>query len=45
MTPCAARRSHLYRAKFIPKFIADRESIAPQIPAMALDLFLSRNGK
>jgi hypothetical protein len=25
ITPCAARRSHLYRAKFIPKLFSDSE--------------------
>jgi hypothetical protein len=39
MSPCAARSSHSYRAKFIPQIFADRQSIIPQIPAMALDLF------
>jgi len=39
MTPCVARPSHFYRAKFIPQRFADRRSIVPQIPAMMLDLF------
>jgi hypothetical protein len=39
ITPCAARRSHLDRAKFIPEFSAIQRSIVSQIPAMPLDLF------
>jgi hypothetical protein len=39
ITPCAARRSHFYREKFIPKLSAYRRSIVSQIPAMTLVLF------
>jgi hypothetical protein len=39
ITLCAARRSHFYRAKFIPEFVAIQRSIFAQIPAMPLDLF------
>jgi hypothetical protein len=36
MRHCALRRSHFYRAKFIPKTFRDRRTIVAQIPAMAL---------
>jgi hypothetical protein len=39
ITPCAARRSHFYRMKFIPKLSVDQRSIVSQIPAMAPVLF------
>jgi hypothetical protein len=34
-----ARRSHLYRAKFIPKIFSDRQQSFRRFPAMMLDLF------
>jgi hypothetical protein len=39
---CALRRSHSYRAKFIPHLAASRSSIASRIPAMTLDLFFRK---
>jgi hypothetical protein len=39
ITPCVVRRSHFYRAKFIPKFSARRTTSLLQIPAMAPGLF------
>jgi hypothetical protein len=39
MTLCATRRSHSYRAKFIPQLSFNRQSIVSQNPAMTLVLF------
>jgi hypothetical protein len=39
ITPCARRRSHFYRAKFIPQLSINRRTIVSQIPAMTLVLF------